>query len=259
MGRKRIHQLAAEWGVTSKDILERLDKMGIKGKKAQSGLSEGEIQRVYDEMGLATAEEPRVVTHRSIDRGESGPAETVVTETRLKRGVFRRRTRRTMVHAEDANGGLASQIAGLGVAVATAVNLSPDLLASLDPDQELHGNLLVAAGAAEPVIEEPEAIEEEEHEPADIEHAPIDEADREAASVEEEEGEEEAEAPIEEPEKLAEEMLNRAEQAKGTASPEEASAGPRVLGRTDLTRKPKPVLPQQKQVETAPGKAHKQK
>ncbi|RMD85990.1 MAG: hypothetical protein D6815_00705, partial [Candidatus Dadabacteria bacterium] len=90
MGRKRIHQLASEWGVSSKDILERLEKMGIKGKKAQSSLTDSESKRVYEEMGLASAGEPTVITRRRVEPGEGGATETVITETRVGANVVRR-------------------------------------------------------------------------------------------------------------------------------------------------------------------------
>ena len=85
MGRKRIHQLAVDWDVKSKDVLERLEKMGITGKKAQSSLTEPEAKRVHEAMGLAEpTPEERVVTTRTVEVGAAGLSETVVTETPAK-------------------------------------------------------------------------------------------------------------------------------------------------------------------------------
>ncbi|RMF22834.1 MAG: translation initiation factor IF-2 [Deltaproteobacteria bacterium] len=279
MAKKRIHQLASEWGVTSKDILERLEKMGIKGKKAQSSLTESESQRVYAEMGLGAAEEPRVVTRRSVERGETGTAEKVVTETRVAQGVVRRRTRRTRVAPASGSEGPAP-LPVPEVQVATAVDLSPEVLASFDPDRDRYGMLAAVAAAtgqaAAAEVAEPQPVEtppEPEvagapEEAAEAEATPVpteataearpedrkEEVPAETAPAEtqekEKEEEEEVKPPVADPEKLAAEMLSRAEEA------EKRPAGPRVLGRIDLTRKPKPVLPQKPAEAVAkPGEA----
>ena len=61
MAKIRIHELAKKWGVESKDIIARLDKMGITGKKPQSGLTEPEADRVHDAMGLGPQADPEPV------------------------------------------------------------------------------------------------------------------------------------------------------------------------------------------------------
>ena len=104
MANERIHKLAVEWGTTSKEIIERLDRMGIKGKKAQSGLTESEARRVRGEMGLDEVAEPEspVTVERTVEVREPGVGDAVtavdtITETRVKRGVVLRRTKRTSI------------------------------------------------------------------------------------------------------------------------------------------------------------------
>ena len=43
MTRKRIHELAKDWGVDTRQVLTRLEEQGIHGKKAQSTLTDHEI------------------------------------------------------------------------------------------------------------------------------------------------------------------------------------------------------------------------
>ena len=50
---KRIHELAKEWNVPPKDLIGGLEKLGIRGKRSQSSLSDEEVQRVHEALGLA--------------------------------------------------------------------------------------------------------------------------------------------------------------------------------------------------------------
>lgn len=52
MVRKRIYELAKEWGVPSHQILAELATLGHEEKKAQSSLTEEEAQQVKDRLGL---------------------------------------------------------------------------------------------------------------------------------------------------------------------------------------------------------------
>ena len=40
---KRIHELAKEWAVQPKDLLAGLEKLGIRGKRSQSSLTDEEV------------------------------------------------------------------------------------------------------------------------------------------------------------------------------------------------------------------------
>jgi len=39
-GKKRIHELAKEWDVPVKDVLAKIEKLGIRNKKSQSSLTD---------------------------------------------------------------------------------------------------------------------------------------------------------------------------------------------------------------------------
>ena len=49
---KRIHELAKEWAVAPKDLLTAVEKAGVRGKKSQSSLTDDEVQRVKETLGL---------------------------------------------------------------------------------------------------------------------------------------------------------------------------------------------------------------
>ncbi len=105
MAKKRIHELAKLWQMPSKELLAKLERLSIKGKKSQSSLTEEEIEKVRDALGIrgegdiATGEE-KVVSERTIveheDR-EEVTAKERVTEARLKPNVIRRRKTRVEV------------------------------------------------------------------------------------------------------------------------------------------------------------------
>ncbi len=148
MAGQRIHKLAAEWGVKSKDILDRLKRMGMDGKKAQSSLSEAEAARVYEEMGLRSEETPTEPASRMVEvRGSLSDEITAydtITERRVRRGVVLRRTRRTEVSPEGLSGVPHLEVAP-GIHAPTAVKLAPDVLCSLAPNE--------FAYAASPAVE----------------------------------------------------------------------------------------------------------
>src|SRR5437773_736242 len=57
---KRIHELAKEWSVQPKDLVAGLEKLGIRGKRSQSSLTDEEVQRVRETLGLYRARPGRV-------------------------------------------------------------------------------------------------------------------------------------------------------------------------------------------------------
>jgi hypothetical protein len=71
--RKRIHELAKEWGTSVPAILAQLEKMGVTGKKPQSVLTEEERGRVKVGLGLTPAPIP-VCAERSMEG--CGPCST---------------------------------------------------------------------------------------------------------------------------------------------------------------------------------------
>src|SRR2546428_3867309 len=51
---KRIHELAKEWSVQPKDLVAGLEKLGIRGKRSQSSLTDEEVQRVREALRLVS-------------------------------------------------------------------------------------------------------------------------------------------------------------------------------------------------------------
>src|SRR5919198_520801 len=108
---KRIHELAKDWGVAAKDLVAAAEKVGIRGKRSQSSLTEEEVRAVRQALGL----EPRpavplgterviaerLVTERDATAEQLVTAREQTTETRLRSNIIRRRTAREVVKRED--------------------------------------------------------------------------------------------------------------------------------------------------------------
>ena len=91
MGRKlRVHELAKELGVETKDLIAKLEGLGYPAKRPQSALEDEEIERVKSEYGRSDRPAVTVGDERVLHGGEG---ETVV-ERRVKTNVIRRRTTR---------------------------------------------------------------------------------------------------------------------------------------------------------------------
>jgi hypothetical protein len=111
MGKTRVHLLAKELGMETKDLIAQLDRLGIRGRKAQSSLEDEEVSRVRS--ALAAHEKPqvhvgeekvvadRVVKAEDESLGEIQARETVV-ERRVRANVIRRRTSRVEVVSQAA-------------------------------------------------------------------------------------------------------------------------------------------------------------
>jgi translation initiation factor IF-2 len=106
---KRIHELAKDLNVTAKDLLAAAERVGIRGKKSQSSLTEEELQRVREALGLVPRPTVAVGTERVVaervvterDAGAEVTAREQTTETRLQAGVIRRRTAREVLKREE--------------------------------------------------------------------------------------------------------------------------------------------------------------
>ncbi|MGE5721760.1 MAG: translation initiation factor IF-2, partial [Sphingomonadales bacterium] len=86
----RVHELAKELSLDPKDLIAKLEKLGIRNKRAQSSMSEDELERVKVE--LVADEKPSIaIGDERVMRGEEG--QTVV-ERRVRTNVIRRRTTR---------------------------------------------------------------------------------------------------------------------------------------------------------------------
>ncbi|MGB7951474.1 MAG: translation initiation factor IF-2, partial [Candidatus Binatia bacterium] len=111
MAKTRVHLMAKELGVETKDLIAQLEKLGIRGRKAQSSLEDDEVSRLRT--ALAEQEKPqvhvgeekvvadRVVTADDESLGEIQARETIV-ERRVRANVIRRRTSRIEVIPEAA-------------------------------------------------------------------------------------------------------------------------------------------------------------
>src|SRR5437773_2312142 len=106
MGKTRVHLLAKELGMETKDLVAQLDKLGMRGRKAQSSLEDDEVARVR--AALAAQEKPqvhvgkekvvadRVVKAEDESLGDIQARETMV-ERRVRANVIGRRTSRVEV------------------------------------------------------------------------------------------------------------------------------------------------------------------
>jgi translation initiation factor IF-2 len=234
MGKTRVHLLAKELGIETKDLIAQLDKLGIRGRKAQSSLEDDEVTRL--KAALAGQEKPqvhvgeekvvadRVVTAADENLGEIQARETVV-ERRVRANVIRRRTSRVEVVSQAAER-LEAEVEPASVIEETATSIAPaeELPDQLEPQIEI----------PEPLAGEMEAIFHEEPPGAEETTAEA------APSVQ----------PTEEP------TSKRAAEEKPATVPEEAPRGARILGRIDLKRttrvEPAPTPVARRPVPSAP-------
>jgi translation initiation factor IF-2 len=164
---KRIHELAKEWGQNPKDLLAMAERVGLRGKRSQSSLTEDEVARLREGLGLAqrpavTLGSERVVAERVVTQRDSDADQLVTaieqtTETRLRANVIRRRTAREVLKREE-----------LPPAVPEAEPAPAEIPPSLDFEPEIPPSVdvvpdaaPVAAEAAEPVATEAEPLAEE--------------------------------------------------------------------------------------------------
>ena len=106
---KRIHELAKEWNLQSKELLAGLETLGITGKRSQSSLQEPDVERLATQLGRGPAAQPTVGTERVVGermvtekdaQGEVTSRESTV-EARVRPNVIRRRRRRVEVGRKD--------------------------------------------------------------------------------------------------------------------------------------------------------------
>ena len=106
MGKTRVHLLAKELGIETKDLIAQLDRLGLRGRKAQSALEDDEVARVRS--ALAAQERPQVhvgeekiVADRMVktedEAHRSAEARETVVERRVRANVIRRRVNRTEI------------------------------------------------------------------------------------------------------------------------------------------------------------------
>jgi len=207
MGKTRVHLLAKELGIETKDLIAQLDKLGIRGRKAQSSLEDDEVNRLR--AALAGQEKPqvhvgeekvvadRVVTAGDENLGEIQARETVV-ERRVRANVIRRRTSRVEVvpqATERPEAGVKSSpenppgpaIEETTAPIAPAEELPDQLEPQIEIPDHLAGEMEAvfqeeppsveemtaeAAPSAQPVTEEPAPTAAVEEKPAPVQEAP---------------------------------------------------------------------------------------
>ncbi|HKX50089.1 MAG TPA: translation initiation factor IF-2 [Candidatus Binatia bacterium] len=229
MGKMRVHLLAKELEMETKDLVAQLERLGIRGRKAQSSLEDEEVTRVR--AALAAQEKPhvhvgeekvvadRVVTADDESLGEIQARETIV-ERRVRANVIRRRTSRVEVQAETHEAD-SSQAEAVSTPIPQPSADFEDLAATMpfyEDDSAL--NAIVPEGdvshheEAEEMpgeIEEPVSAEERQAQPVPVRDRP----------------------PVSSPSAPPPQAQTVAAPA---AAPKEAPRGARVLGRIDLKR-----------------------
>jgi translation initiation factor IF-2 len=241
MGKTRVHLLAKELGIETKDLIAQLDKLGLRGRKAQSALEDDEVARVRTV--LAAQEKPQVhvgeekiVADRMVkneDVGDGGvEARETVVERRVRANVIRRRVNRTEV-APTEEPAAASEVAPAPTATEPSrphvQTVSPGAPAE-DLPPELASDIEAPSEWSEPVKASPE-----------FEAHDLDTGAAEEPLPPEAQAEPESVSPVIQP----------------APAVQEAPRGARILGRIDLKQAmrvepaPTPVL--RKPVPGAPG------
>ena len=119
MGKTRVHLLAKELGIETKDLIAQLDKLGLRGRKAQSALEDDEVARVR--AALTSQEKPqvhvgeeKVVSDRLVktedDTRAASEARETVVERRVRANVIRRRVSRVAVPQVEPPEGIESPV-----------------------------------------------------------------------------------------------------------------------------------------------------
>ena len=121
MSRKRIHELAKECEVETRQVLTQLEALGIHGKRAQSTLSEQEADAVRQALQSSAApplvlgEEKvvaeRVVTELDQDKEHAVTAREEIRENRIRPDVIRRRKRVEVLVDDSAVGAESAPVA----------------------------------------------------------------------------------------------------------------------------------------------------
>jgi translation initiation factor IF-2 len=111
MARKRIHELAKEWGMETRQLLEKLKEAGLPEKKGASTLTDQEIALVRpatapQETPVPVLGEEKLVAERIVTQVDQQSEQMVtareeVRESRISQTVIRRRVAREVIHQEE--------------------------------------------------------------------------------------------------------------------------------------------------------------
>ena len=291
MSKVRVHQLARQLDLETRELIALLEKIRVRGKKSQSSLDDSEIEAV--KAAIAATEKPKVavgeerivvdrmITAEDEDMGEVQAHEKVV-ERRVRANVIRRRrstvelVTRKPIHPvehpaqeEEAAEEPAAQEAVPQEAPLQETALSEPAVQEAAPRETAPAE----AASEEPAVQEtaPEA-EQVDGQPEAAEAVSPEEAAS-APEAAEAPAEQPDEARAEEPaapvslEEPAQPAPEAASAANGAAAPAEDKpaeppgqatglTGPRILGRIDLNKKATPAPSKTASAKTAaPGAA----
>ncbi|MBM4263219.1 MAG: translation initiation factor IF-2 [Deltaproteobacteria bacterium] len=256
MAKMRVHLLAKDLGVETKDLVAQLDKLGMRGRKSQSTLEDDEVARVR--AVFAALEKPqvhvgeekvvadRVVKTEDESHGEVQARETVV-ERRVGVGVIRRRTKREEVPQAEAVVAETQPVedavpAPLATETRPAVEvMEPEHEVPVEMTAEEFAAVLPEQVAEPEFVPEPEPIVELPVEASAVEAAPLEAKQQEAVEV----------APAQQVKPQAAPPPPAAAPAPATVSAaprpaapaKDAPRGPVIIGRIDLRRTVTPAPP----------------
>ncbi|MSP37059.1 MAG: translation initiation factor IF-2 [Deltaproteobacteria bacterium] len=156
MGKTRVHLLAKDLGIATKDLIAQLEKMGMRGRKSQSALEDDEVVRIRAaytalEKPQVHVGEEKIVADRMVVAEEEGQPsieshETVV-ERRVRANVIRRRTSRVEV-APSEPPAVAAEAAPEPVIEASPVEVAAEI-----PPAPVPAMAEITAQQSAPVIE----------------------------------------------------------------------------------------------------------
>jgi len=222
---RRVHELAKAWGLESKDLLTQIEKLGIQGKRSQSALTDGEVERIEGTLGHG--DQPKVaVGGERVVTGETGQE---LVERRVGTGVIRRRAR----PQADAIEGAVEPLQSLGVqSEVLEAFAAPEALPPA-PHVEV---MPVAPPVIEPVADVVAPVEVPAVAPAEID-VPVDWSGASSAEVvpmPPAETSASPRAPVEKP--LPPPVAASKAPPQMTSMISAKVVGPRVLGRIDLRK-----------------------
>jgi translation initiation factor IF-2 len=244
--KKRIHELAKEWNVPAKDVLAKIERLGIRNKKTQSSLNDDQIARVREALGLrdkaaVAIGTERIVSERVVTETDAAEEQIVtsreqVVENRVRANVIRRRTTRVEVLKREEIP-IPPVEAPVEVASAPMMAVEPEVDGAIDVP-------FFTEEIAEPSVEEVVARAPQTEEAVDESEALADvEAAEPAVSME---------SAVQ-----AEAVVQAAGPRAAAPRLDDAPQSVRVLGRIDLKKTTPPVRPEARRAGVAerPGGA----
>src|SRR4051812_32773407 len=104
MAKKRVHEIAKEKGISSKEVLAILQKAGLDVKAAASSVDEDDVARAFDN-GAAAAEEPAPAAKADGQQSDSGDGAAQAQPASDERPARARPTRASRAGEQAPGGG----------------------------------------------------------------------------------------------------------------------------------------------------------